>query len=158
MQMIINDLKLMLYEIKQRKKLTNDKLVIGTLSDETIKFLQDRKIPIHTKEIYITHKGLSHLSREHKKQRGAGLNEEDIITIPYIIKEPLALYFDDKKAKLNLIYCEKSSSCNKIIKIVIDTKGYYKKIGKITLVKTSGYIEKANLRGYIKIYGDIESR
>ena len=156
--MIINDLKLMLYEIQQKKRLTVDKIVIGTLNNKTIKFLQDKNIPIHTKEIYITHKGLSHLSREHKKQRGAGLNTKDILNIPYIIKKPLALYFDDKKAKLNLIYCEKSQCCNKIIKIVIDTKGYSKKIGKITLIKTAGYIEKANLRGYIKIYGDIESR
>jgi len=68
---------------------------------------------IHTKEIYLTHKGLSHLARESKKRRGAGLSEEDILRIPEILKNPHTIYFDKNSDKLNVLYCKDSSSCEK---------------------------------------------
>jgi len=64
--------------------------------------LDKKGVSIHTKEIYLIHKGLSHLAIESKKQRGAGLSEEDILKIPEILKSPSAIYFDNKKDKLNL--------------------------------------------------------
>jgi len=144
----------MLEEIKAGKKLSVNKIVVGVLKDEIVKFLEHQNIPIHTKEIYLTHKGLSHLARDTKQQRGAGLSEEDILRIPEIIKSPSAVLFDSKKNKLNLLYCNKAISCEKFIKIVIDTKSYDKKLGKITLIKTAGYIVEANLKN--KYYIPIE--
>ena len=96
--------------------------------------------------ICLTNKGLSHLARESKKRRGAGLSEDDILRIPEILKKPSKIFFDNKKNKLNLLYCKKSDSCDKFIKIVIDTKSYDKKFGKISLIKTAGYIVEANLK------------
>jgi len=144
-------LKTMLKELKNKKKLSISKIVVGVLSDEIIDFLENKNIPIHTKEIYLTHKGLSHLMRDSKKKRGAGLSESDILKIPQIIKNPSAVFFDSKKNKLNLLYC--ANSKEKLIKIIVDTKGYDKKLGKITLIKTAGYIVEANLKDkfYIKI-------
>ena len=144
----------MLEEIKANEKLSINKVVVGVLKNEIIEFLENQNITIHTREIYLTHKGLSHLARNSKKQRGAGLSEDDILRIPEIIKSPSAVFFDSKKNKLNLLYCDKSMSCEKFVKIVIDTKSYDKKLGKITLIKTAGYIVEANLRD--KYYIPIE--
>ena len=145
----------MLEEIKAGEKLSVNQIVVGVLKDEVIKFLKSQNILIHTKEIYLTHKGLSHLARDTKQQRGAGLSEEDILRIPEVIKFPNLVFFDSKKNKLNLLYCDKSISCEKFIKIVIDTKSYDKKLGKITLIKTAGYIVEANLKD--KYYIPIET-
>ena len=148
----------MLDEIKNQEKLTNNKIKVGLLKDEIIEFLKNNGIEVFTKEIYLTHKGLSHLSRESKKKRGAGLSEEDILKIPKILENPSSVFFDNAKNKLNLLYCEKVINCNKIIKIVIDTKSYDKKFGKITLIKTAGYIVESNLKVYEKILWNMESR
>ena len=67
----------MLNEIKAGKKLTRNRVVVGKLDEKVVEFLNKKGVPIHTKEIYLNHKGLSHLARESKKQRGAGLSEED---------------------------------------------------------------------------------
>ncbi|WOE70356.1 hypothetical protein RZR97_01995 [Hydrogenimonas thermophila] len=151
------DIKSMLDEIKAKKKLTRNKVIVGELDEKVIEFLNIKGVPIHTKEIYINHKGLSHLARESKKQRGAGLSEEDILRIPNILKNPSAVFFDNEKDKLNLLYCKHKSNCSKIIKLVIDTK-YKRKKESITLIKTAGYIENSNLKSYEVIYGDVESR
>jgi hypothetical protein len=153
------DLKIMLDEIKEKRPLTKDKIVVGELDKKIIEFLEKRGVPVHTKEIYLTHKGLSHLARESKKQRGAGLNEEDILRIPKILQNPSAVFFDGNKDKLNLLYCNRSISCEKIIKIVVDTQHNDKKYS-ITLIKTAGYVVIANLKNkfYQLIYGDVESR
>ncbi len=92
----------MLYEVKSGKRLTKDKIVVGMLSYEVITFLHNRGVEIHTKEIYINHKGLSHLARDSKNTRGAGLTYDDILKIPDILKEPSYVYFDKNKTKLNL--------------------------------------------------------
>jgi len=144
----------MLEEIKANEKLSINKVVVGVLKNEIIEFLENQNITIHTKEIYLTHKGLSHLARDSKRKRGAGLSEDDILRIPEIIKSPSAVVFDSKKNKLNLLYYDKSISCEKFVKIVIDTKSYDKKLGKITLIKTAGYIVEANLKD--KYYIPIE--
>ena len=96
------DIKSMLNEIKARKKLTRNRVVVGRLDEKVVEFLDKKGVSIHTKEIYLIHKGLSHLAIESKKQRGAGLSEEDILKIPEILKSPSAIYFDNKKDKLNL--------------------------------------------------------
>jgi len=72
----------MLNEIKARKKLTRNRVVVGRLDEKVVEFLDKKGVSIYTKEIYLTHKGLSHLAIESKKQRGAGLSEEDILKIP----------------------------------------------------------------------------
>jgi len=143
----------MLDEIKSQKKLTKNKIKVGELSSEIIQFLEDRNIPIHTKEIYLTHKGLSHLSRDSKRKRGAGLDDEDILKLPEILQCSSSVFFDTNKNKLNLLYCDESNSCKKLIKIVVDTKSYDKKLGKFTFIKTAGYIVETNLNNkfYIKI-------
>ena len=150
------NIKQMLDEIKTQKKLTRNKIKVGVLKDEIIEFLEKRDIEIYTKEIYLNHKGLSHLARESKNKRGAGLSEEDILKIPEILEMPSVIYFDNEKKKLNLLYC-KYNNCNKIIKLVIDTK-YKRKKEAMTLIKTAGYVEFANLVVYEKIYGNMESR
>ena len=152
------DLETMLKEVKSSKKLTKNKIAVGILEDSVIEFLEKRDIPIHTKEIYLTSKGLSHLSRESKKNRGAGLSDEDILKIPIILKEPKTVYFDKDKRKLNLLYCKDELKCGKIIKIVVDTNSIDKKYKNLTLIKTAGYIEIANLRNYDVISGSMESR
>ena len=91
------NLETMLKEIKSQKKLSKNKLVVGTLDDRVISFLKDRDVPIHTEEIYINSKGLSHLARESKKTRGAGLSDEDILKIPEILKYPSSIYFETIK-------------------------------------------------------------
>jgi len=143
----------MLDEVKNRTKLSKNKIKVGKLNEEIIEFLKQRNIPVHTTEIYLTHKGLSHLARESKKKRGAGLDEKDILRIPEILNNPSMVFFDSKKNKLNLLYCDNSIICEKLIKIVIDTKSYDKKMGAITIIKTAGYIFEANLKDkfYIKI-------
>ncbi len=156
--MHISLLKQMLDEIKNKHKLTKNKIKVGELKEEIIKFLKEKDVPIHTKEIYLTHKGLSHLARESKKKRGAGLHEKDILKIPSILENPSAIFFDKKNKKLNLIYCRYNNTYEKIIKIVIDTKAYHKKFGKITLIKTAGYIVEANLKEYTIILGNVGGR
>jgi len=143
----------MLDEIKNNSKLSKNKIKVGELKEEIIEFLKQNDIPIHTKEIYINHKGLSHLARDSKKKRGAGLSEEDILKIPKILKSPIAIFFDNNKDKLNLLYCDKNDDCNKLIKLVVDTKMIYKS-EKLTLLKTAGYVKWHNIfknKKYIKI-------
>jgi hypothetical protein len=132
------NLQEMLEEIKSQKKLSKNKIEVGTLSEDIISFLKDRDIPIHTKEIYLTSKGLSHLARDSKKKRGAGLSDSDILNIPNILKNPSAIYFDKGKMRFNLLYCK--SSNKKCIKIAVDTKGYTSRKDKITVIKTAGYV------------------
>jgi len=145
------ELRQFLEEIKTKTKHTKNKIIVGVLDDRVIQFLRDKNVPVHTKEIFLTHKGLSHLARESKKRRGAGLSEEDILRIPEILKNPHTIYFDKNSDKLNVLYCKDSITCEKIIKIVIDTKAYHKKFGKITLIKTAGYVVEANLKEYIEV-------
>ena len=145
------ELKQFLEEIKTKTKHTKNKIVVGLLDERVIQFLNEKDVPVHTKEIYLTHKGLAHLARESKRRRGAGLSEEDILHIPQILKNPHTIYFDTSADKLNILYCKNSLSCEKIIKIVVDTKAYHKKFGKLTLIKTAGYVVEANLKGYIEI-------
>jgi len=133
----------MLYEIKNNSKLSKNKIKVGELKEEIIEFLKQNDIPIHTKEIYINHKGLSHLARDSKKKRGAGLSEEDILKIPKILQNPSAIFLEKIKNKLNLLYCDNTSE--KCIKLVIDTKFTYKG-EKITLIKTAGYIKSSDLK------------
>ena len=52
----------MLQEIRQKKRLSVDKIVVGKLSDEIVAFLKKKSIAIHTREIFLTAKGLSHLA------------------------------------------------------------------------------------------------
>ncbi|SFV51125.1 hypothetical protein MNB_SM-7-132 [hydrothermal vent metagenome] len=144
-----------MFEVKFRKKHTKNRVVVGVLSDEIINFLEKISIPINSKEIYINAKSLSHLTRQSKKDRGAGLSEDDILSIPKILKSPMAIYFDEAKEKLNLLYCAESS-CKRVIKIVIDTK-YIRKKEKFTLIKTAGYVEWSNMKSYKLIIG-AESR
>ena len=96
----------MLKEIHQQNKLSKNKLVVGVLSNEVIEFLKDKGIVVNTMKIYLTSKGLSHLARDSKKNRGAGLSDEDIFSIPEILNHPTYIYFDSKKDKLNLLYCK----------------------------------------------------
>ncbi len=153
-----NNLRQMLEEIKSGAKLTRNRIAVGVLSAEVLSFLRSRDVPVHTKEIFINSKGLSHLSREHKKTRGAGLTEDDILKIPEILKHPSYVYFDKDKKKMNLLFCM-TKECEKVIKVVVDTK-HKRKNEKMTIVKTAGYIVEANIRkgGYEKIVEDTESR
>jgi len=146
------DLKQFLEEIKNKSKHTKNKIVVGYLDEAVIKFLENKNIPVHTKEIYINHKGLSHLARESKIKRGAGLSEEDILKIPDILQNPSAVFLETTKAKMNLLYCEDKSQ--KCIKIVIDTKFVYKS-KNLTLIKTAGYIKPSDLKNSMNklIYG-----
>ena len=136
----------MLDEIKARKKLTKNKIVVGKLDEKVVEFLNKRGVPIHTKEMYLTHKGLSHLARESKKQRGVGLSEEHILRISDVLENPYAIYFDSKKDKLNLLYCGDKKECSKLIKIIVDTNSIANRKERITLVKTAGYVQEYNVR------------
>ncbi|NPA63949.1 MAG: hypothetical protein GXO16_03135 [Epsilonproteobacteria bacterium] len=145
----------MLQEIRQKKRLSIDKITVGELSDEIVEFLRKQNVSIHTKSIFLTAKGLSHLARESKKKRGAGLSDEDIKRIPEILSRPSRVLFDARTSKLNLLYCSFGNDCKKLIKIVVDTKAYDKKLGKVTLIKTAGYIYEANILD--KFYIEIEA-
>jgi len=140
-------IKQMLSQIREKKKLSKDRIVVGSLDDAVVAFLKQKKVVIHTRDIYLTHKGLSHLARASKNKRGAGLNDEDILKIPEILQKG-SVYFDEK-GRMNILYCQ--SNCQKYIKIVVDTSAYDKKLGSITLIKTAGYIVEANLKAYKKI-------
>jgi len=137
------DIQTMLNEVRDSKKLTKNKIVVGMLDDDIIEFLKDRGVVVHTKEIYINSKGLAHLSRTSKRKRGAGLNDEDIIMIPQILSNASAVFLEVQKNKLNLLYCNNKSK--KCIKIVVDTK-YIKGNDKLTLIKTAGYLNSSDLK------------
>ena len=62
------ELKLFLEEIKTKIKHTKNKIVVDLLDERVIQFLNEKDVPVHTKEIYLTHKGLAHLARESKKK------------------------------------------------------------------------------------------
>jgi len=150
---VSSDIKQMLEEIRSKNKLTKNKVVVGELSNEIIEFLKNRNVPIHTKEIYVNHKGLSHLARDSKRKRGAGLDEEDILRIPEILKNPSAIFFEKSKQKFNLLYCDDKSK--KCIKLVVNTK-FQKKKDKMTLVTTAGYINPSDMKNpdFELIFGD----
>jgi len=140
------NLEQFLKEIKTKSKLTKNKIVVGKLNDEIVKFLKEKNIPIHSKEIYLTHKDLSHLSRDSKRKRGAGLSDEDILKIPDILKNPSAIFLEKSNLKMNLLYCDDTSK--KCIKIVIDTKHIEKK-KEFTIIKTAGYINSSDMKNPI---------
>jgi len=129
--------------VENREKHTKNKIVVGYLKDEIISFLNKNDVEVHTKEIYLNHKGLAHLSRDSKRQRGAGLSREDIIRIPLILENISAIFFETTKQRFNLLYCENNTK--KCIKLVIDTKFVYKG-EKLTLIKTAGYINKSDMK------------
>jgi len=129
--------------VENREKHTKNKIVVGYLKDEIISFLNENDVAVHTKEIYLNHKGLAHLSRDSKRQRGGGLSREDIIRIPLILENISAIFFETTKQRFNLLYCENNTK--KCIKLVIDTKFVYKG-EKLTLIKTAGYINKSDMK------------
>ena len=129
--------------VENREKHTKNKIVVGYLKDEIISFLNKNDVEVHTKEIYLNHKGLAHLSRDSKRQRGGGLSREDIIRIPLILENISAIFFETTKQRFNLLYCENNTK--KCIKLVIDTKFVYKG-EKLTLIKTAGYINKSDMK------------
>ena len=137
------DIRTMLDEVRSQKKLTKNKIVVGTLDEKVIAFLENRGVAIHTIEIYLTSKGLSHLARDSKKKRGAGLSDEDILKIPDILSNYDFVYFENIKGKLNLYYCEKK--CDSVLKIVVDTKALANRKEKVTLIKTAGYVRINNI-------------
>lgn len=137
----------MLSQIREKRKLDKDRIVVGYLNDTVVDFLDQKGISVHTREIFLTHKGLSHLARHSKRKRGAGLYDDDIFNIPAILRDG-EIYFD-QKGRMNILYCRKS--CEKVIKIVVDTAAYDKKLGDVTLIKTAGYIVESNLKAYCKI-------
>jgi len=142
-------IKTMLKEIKAQKTLTKNKIVVRVLGGEILNFLKSKDVVVYTKEIYLNHKGLSHLARNSKRKRGAGLSDEDILKIPEILKKPSAVFFESLKNKLNLFYC--NYNFEKCIKIVIDTKFKYKR-ERLTLIKTAGYIKASDLKNpYIQL-------
>ena len=137
------DIATLLQEIRSGKPHSKNCIEVGVLSTKIIDYLTKHNVPIHTKEIYLNHKGLSHMQRQEKKRRGAGLDDVDILAIPKILKSPSDVFFDPNKGKLNIYYCQESKSCEKIVKVVVDTKFIYK--GKrLTLIKTAGYIAHFN--------------
>ena len=138
------EIKKLLEEIKNRSKHTKSKIVVGELSDDVVAFLKERGVAIHTKEIYLNHKGLSHLARESKNKRGAGLSDEEILKIPKIISDEDYVYLETTNKKNNLLYFKQVSDSEKFIKIVINTK-YVLKGEKITLILTAGYVYPSNL-------------
>ncbi len=141
------DIKSMLSQIREKRKLSRDYINVGCLDDAIIDFLEKRGVSVHSREIMLTHKGLSHLARQSKRKRGAGLCDNDIYEIPAILKEG-EVYFDEK-GRMNILYCRES--CEKYIKIVVDTAAYDKKLGDVTLIKTAGYIVESNLKSYWRI-------
>ena len=74
------ELEQLLQEIEAKKRHTKNKVVVSQLDESIVHFLEERGVVVYTREIYINHKGLSHLARESKRKRGAGLSEEDILT------------------------------------------------------------------------------
>ncbi len=138
------ELKRLLAEIKQKKKHTKNRVVVGVLDDDVVKFLEERGVAIHTKEIFLTHKGLSHLIRDSKRKRGAGLSEHDILRMPNILREPDAVAVEKKKNRLLLLYCADSDKCENMIKVVVDPS-YIEKGNKLTVVKTAGYVKDYNI-------------
>ena len=145
-------IKELLQEI-ENKNISIKKVKVGELSDEIIEFLKNRNIEVYTKTIYVNAKSLSHLNRDSKKRRGAGLTREEILKIPEMIKNVDIVYFDSRKNKLNLLYCKNRNRCEEFIKLVIDTRTLDKKLGKITLIKTAGIVKYYNLEDkyYIKV-------
>ena len=109
------------------------------------------------KEIYLTHKGLSHLARKSKRKRGAGLDDKDmdILRLPEIVKEPKAVFLEKTKQKFNLLYCDDRGRC---IKIVVDTKAFEKRKKPLTLIKTAGYIQSSDMKNkdFELIFGEWE--
>jgi len=152
-QIAHGDLRNMLTSVKNGGPVAKDSIIIGFLSAKVISFLTKKSMPVHTKAIYINAKGLSHLQRDTKKKRDAALSDSDILEMPKVLDEPDYLLFDNKKNKLNLLYCLEKE-CGKLIKIVVDTKYIHKKLGKITLIKTAGIIKLYNLN--VKEYEVIE--
>ena len=125
------------------KKLTCNYAILCELDSTVIEFLRCYEISPFTKKIYITHKGLSHLMRDSKKRRGAGAIEDDLERLPLLLCNADAVIFDTQSSRLNLLYI--SHSNEKYIKIVVNPKGYDKKMGKLTLVQTAGMVQKENL-------------
>jgi hypothetical protein len=136
------DIANMLKEL-ETKKLTKTKIIVGRLDKKIVDFLETKNVKIHTKEIYLTSKGLSHLTRDSKQKRGAGLIKDDVLKIPDILENPDAIFFDKHNNRFNLIYCKTDK---KVIKLVIDTKGFEKRKTPITLIKTAGYIQKSDMK------------
>jgi len=149
----VDKIKQMLNDIKAKTKLVRNSIIVGFLSEDIINTLKENNITIHTEEIYLTAKGLAHLSRDSKKKRGASLSEDDILRIPDILENFTDIYLEVGENKFNIIYCDfKSKKC---IKLVVDTKAYSNRKEKITLIKTAGYIKRGdmnNTRIYKHIY------
>ena len=139
----------------KEKKLSCNYAVLCELEYEVITFLSTYNITPFTKEIYITHKGLSHLMRDSKKKRGAGICEEDLDRLPQLVCSADIVIFNSQSSKLNLLYI--TGAHTRYIKIVINPNGYDKKLGKLTLLQTAGTVQRENLtdKKYIVIKGEL---
>jgi len=137
------------------KKLSCNYAVLCELECKVIAFLDTYNITPFTKEIYITHKGLSHLMRESKKKRGAGIGKDDLERLPQLVCRADVVLFNSQSSKLNLLYITNTHA--KYIKIVINPNGYDKKLGKLTLLQTAGTVQRENLtdKKYKVIKGEL---
>jgi hypothetical protein len=133
----------MLAALRARERLECDRIVVGRLDPAIISILRARQIPIHTPEIYVNHKGLSHLARSSKRKRGAGLKDDDILAIPGYLARPDAIFLEQKRDRAHLLYCVRRLP--KSIKLVVDPGFVYKGEG-LTLIKTAGYIRPSDMK------------
>ena len=137
------------------KKLSCNYAVLCELEQEIVTFLSTYNVTPFTKEIYITHKGLSHLMRDSKKKRGAGICQEDLERLPQLVCHADVVIFNSQSSKLNLLYI--TNTHTRYIKIVINPNGYDKKLGKLTLLQTAGTVQRENLtdKKYKVIKGEL---
>lgn len=130
-------IRAMLNDINDGGLVNIKSIVVGVVASDILTSIYGQA----EENIYLTHKGLSHLARDSKKQRKAGLSNEHIYGLSEIISNYDAIFLEITKNRNNLIYCKKVNDSN-AIKIVVK----YNKKDKKLIIVTAGYVQTRNMR------------
>ncbi|MRJ06937.1 MAG: hypothetical protein C6I01_05400 [Epsilonproteobacteria bacterium] len=154
-----NQISTMLQQVQGEKRVEPNKIVVGEFQNKVKEFLENQRISPSSSDIFLLSNRLSHLARESKKKRGAGLEKGDILRIPSILQNPSLIIFDTNKSDL-LYIGESNFKKGKIVKIVVAVDKHRKKQGRINFIKTAGYIEEANLKNpnYMEVWREAGGR
>ena len=144
-------LQLFIERIKSKKIIENE-VAIGEFSPPIIEKLQQYKLTLETKEIYLSVNAYNHQLRTFKQNKGKSIPIDWVEEFYITLNSPYKVFLDIKnRDRLILIYVDNQHES--LFKIVIQPN-YKTKKGLINYILTSGVIKKIDLNN--KYYEEID--
>ena len=120
-----------------------NRLEVGALSPRTVKVLTERGDPPATAAVTVDRRGLGHMTRDAKRDRGQALDDADLDRLPEILAEPRAVLFETRKDP-TLLYVFDPANDTRRGKIAVRVN-FAASEGETNAIRTAGYVEARTL-------------